>query len=139
MVRAGRTAKGTRVVAALPPGVEEGDFELIEAAVRETARGRWFLDEFVRRMRSAEIAELVRAIDRLDGRAAVQPEDEAAREHIHRVMALLMPLVDYLDARAENSAGQAPPSETAHGDEAALRALLALDALSVADKLKLFR
>ena len=127
-------------MAASPPGVEEGDFELIEAAVRETARGRWFLDEFARRMRSAEIAELIRAIDRLDGRAASrQPEDETAREHIHRVMALLAPLIDYLDARAEGAAGLGAPPEIASGDEAALRALLALDALSVADKLKLFR
>jgi hypothetical protein len=125
---------------ASPAGVEDGDYELIEAAVRETARGRWFLDEFARRVRSTEIAELVRAIDRLDGRAASrQGEDEQAREYLHRVVALLGPLIDELDARAETFSGQPDPSETGSGDEGALRTLRALDALGVADKLKLFR
>ena len=127
-------------MAASPRGVEEGDYELIEAAVCETARGRWFLDEFARRMRSAEIAELVRAIDRLDGRAASrQGQDEQAREYLHRVVALLAPLIDELDARAETFPGEPDPSGIVSDDEGALRTLRALDALSVAEKLKLFR
>ncbi len=122
-----------------PPEIEEGDFELIEAAVRETARGRWFLDEFARRIRSMEMAELVRAIERLDGRAAArQAEDEGAREHIRRIIDLLVPLIDYLETRADSYSADRE-SETSFPDETASRALLALDALSVADKLKLFR
>ena len=127
-------------MAASPPGVEDGDYERIEAAVRETARGRWFLGEFARRLRSGEIADLVRAIDRLDGRAAArQGEDEQAREYLHRVLALLAPLIEELDARAQNFSGGIDGSEIASGDEGALRTLRALDALGVADKLKLFR
>ena len=34
-----------------PPGLTEDDFESIEDAVMETARGRWFLREFARRAR----------------------------------------------------------------------------------------
>jgi len=127
-------------VADTPPEIEENDFELIEAAVRETARGRWFLDEFARRLRSAEMAELVRAIDRLDGRAAArQTEDEGAREHIRRILDLLTPLIDYLEARAESYSGQDETSDETSGDGAVSGTLLALDALGVADKLKLFR
>ena len=126
-------------MASPPSGVEEGDFELIEAAVRETARGRWFLDEFARRVRSTEVSDLVRAIDRLDGRAASrQAEDEQARAHLQRVVALLAPLLEYIDAGPDPSADD-DPIEGGSGDEAALRALRALDGLSVADKLKLFR
>lgn len=128
-------------VAAPPPGIEEGDFELIEAAVRETERGRWFLEEFARRVRSAEMADLVRSIDRLDGRAASrQAEDNQTRDHIRRVVDLLAPLVEYLDTHDDAPFPQAedavePGSET----EAGLRMLAALDGLSVTDKLKLFR
>src|SRR5437764_3046294 len=39
---------------------------MIEAAVMETARGRWFLVEYDRRRRAAETAQLVDAVTRLE-------------------------------------------------------------------------
>ena len=36
----------------------EEDYEAIESAVMETARGRWFLSEFARRNRTADTAML---------------------------------------------------------------------------------
>jgi hypothetical protein len=42
------------------------DFEAIEAAVMETARGRWFLAEYARRMRAAETAKLLEAVTRIE-------------------------------------------------------------------------
>ncbi|MGQ4273093.1 hypothetical protein [Terrihabitans sp. B22-R8] len=53
----------------------EDDYEAIEAAVMETARGRWFLAEFARRTRAEETASLLAAIDRLENamRSGVQP------------------------------------------------------------------
>jgi hypothetical protein len=42
------------------------DFEAIEAAVRETERGRWFLAEYERRNRSAEIKSVLQAIERFE-------------------------------------------------------------------------
>jgi hypothetical protein len=42
------------------------DFEAIEAAVLETARGRWFLGEFTRRNRNADTGVLLEAIRRLE-------------------------------------------------------------------------
>ena len=50
------------------------DFELIEAAVMETARGRWFLREYARRNRNADTKIVLDAVERLkeavlDGRA----------------------------------------------------------------------
>lgn len=44
---------------------EEEDFEAIEAAVMETARGRWFLAEFARRNRNADTDVLMNAIEKL--------------------------------------------------------------------------
>jgi hypothetical protein len=49
-----------------PPGLPEEDYEAIEAAVMETARGRWFLMEFARRNRNADTKVLLEAISRLE-------------------------------------------------------------------------
>jgi hypothetical protein len=41
------------------------DFDTIEAAVMETARGRWFLKEYARRNRNADTQLVLEAMDRL--------------------------------------------------------------------------
>ena len=48
------------------PLLSEEDYRAIEAAVMETARGRWFLAEFARRNRQADTAMLLGAIARLE-------------------------------------------------------------------------
>ncbi|MCX7899727.1 MAG: hypothetical protein N2444_06560, partial [Methylocystis sp.] len=55
-------------IAAPPPGLQPEDFEEIDAAVRETARGRWFLAEFERRLRAAENGALREALTRIEAR-----------------------------------------------------------------------
>jgi hypothetical protein len=63
---------------------QDADFETIEAAVNETARGRWFLAEFARRNRAAETDRLHAALHRIESAVAV-PQDrhafDAARFH----------------------------------------------------------
>ena len=44
----------------------ETDFDAIEAAVMETARGRWFLAEYALRNRNADTRMLLEAIGRLE-------------------------------------------------------------------------
>jgi hypothetical protein len=46
-----------------PPA--EGDYETICAAVRASARGRWFLDEYARRNRNADTEVVLAAIERV--------------------------------------------------------------------------
>lgn len=46
--------------------ISEADYEAIEAAVMETARGRWFLREYARRNRNADTRMLLDAIGRLE-------------------------------------------------------------------------
>ncbi|MBA1156532.1 hypothetical protein [Microvirga mediterraneensis] len=41
------------------------DFNTIEAAVMETARGRWFLKEYARRNRNADTQAVLEAVERL--------------------------------------------------------------------------
>jgi chemotaxis protein CheZ len=52
----------------LPPAtqpISETDYEAIEAAVMETARGRWFLSEYAQRNRNADTVLVLEAIQRL--------------------------------------------------------------------------
>lgn len=55
-----------------PPG-DEHAYEMIEAAVMETARGRWFLSEYARRNRHAETETILGAIDKLQRSLAAPP------------------------------------------------------------------
>lgn len=48
-----------------PPGCET-DYEMILAAMMETARGRWFVAEHARRQRNADIKQVLAAIDRIE-------------------------------------------------------------------------
>ena len=51
----------------VPAPISEADYEAIEAAVMETARGRWFLAEYARRNRNADTTMLLKALDRIEG------------------------------------------------------------------------
>jgi hypothetical protein len=55
----------------LPP---RADFEEIEAAVMETARGRWFLAEYARRHRAADTAAVLEALARLEAKLTASLE-----------------------------------------------------------------
>ncbi|MDE2362583.1 MAG: hypothetical protein KGM42_07885 [Hyphomicrobiales bacterium] len=61
-----------------PPGVTAADYEAIEDAVMETARGRWFLLEYARRQRAAETQRLSDAVDRLESAIAGMATPAAA-------------------------------------------------------------
>ncbi len=50
-----------------PAGLEENDFDAIEDAVMETARGRWFLREYGRRVRAADTSRLMDSLVRIEG------------------------------------------------------------------------
>src|SRR5712671_4869976 len=45
---------------------EESDYDAIRATVMESARGRWFLEEYARRNRNADTKLVLAAIERLE-------------------------------------------------------------------------
>lgn len=49
-----------------PPAEDDGNYEAIHAAVMETARGRWFLQEYAQRNRHADTRLVLAAIQRLE-------------------------------------------------------------------------
>src|SRR3954451_6720141 len=63
----------------VPVPLSEVDYEAIEGAVMETARGRWFLAEYARRNRHADTTMLLKALDRIEGairgERSVEPVD----------------------------------------------------------------
>lgn len=82
-----------------PQGISETDYETIEAAVTETVRGRWFLAEFARRNRSAEMRQLLDAIARLEStvatsQAALPAVDPSIRMLIQRIQEVTAHLND---------------------------------------------
>jgi chemotaxis protein CheZ len=50
----------------VPMPLTEADYDMIESAVLETTRGRWFLAEYARRNRHADTTMLLGAIERLE-------------------------------------------------------------------------
>ena len=59
----------------------DSDYDTILGAVMETARGRWFLQEYARQNRNADTSVLLVAIDRIESllkSREVAPEPEAA-------------------------------------------------------------
>ena len=68
--------------------VSDADYDAIEAAVMETARGRWFLAEFANRHRVADTAAILMAIQRIE--AATAPSLPAAfNERLREILAVL--------------------------------------------------
>ncbi len=73
-----------------PQGMNEVNYEAIEAAVTETVRGRWFLNEFARRNRATEMRQLLDAIGRIEGvvasgQATLPPADPSVRLLMQRI------------------------------------------------------
>lgn len=59
-------------ITASPPGLQPEEYDEIEAAVASTCRGRLFLAEHARRVRGAESARMLAAIERLEARLEAQ-------------------------------------------------------------------
>lgn len=55
-------------------------YEVLESAVMESARGRWFLAEFARRNRAADTMMLLDALKRLESVAAAMPRPSPGME-----------------------------------------------------------
>jgi chemotaxis regulatin CheY-phosphate phosphatase CheZ len=76
-----------------PPIFDANAFEQIEAAVMETERGRWFLNEYARRNRHAETESILEAIDKLSRNMNTRPlligTDQLHRDILDMARAIL--------------------------------------------------
>lgn len=75
-------------------GFSNTDFDAIEAAVMNTARGRWFLTEHARRNRAADTHTLLEAIRKLEsglglkGQRAIPPEAVAEIDEVAKSLSI---------------------------------------------------
>ena len=80
------------------------DYEEIEAAVMETARGRAFLLEYARRLRAAETAQVLAALGRLEQRIAAPVADAPdVREAVSLVHKRLLDIAASAQARGADA------------------------------------
>jgi hypothetical protein len=114
-----------------PEKEHEFDFAAIEAAVRETERGRWFLTEFERRGRIAETQTLLAAIRKLEDNIATDPEKVSAPSLSSGVAAIIA------EARNEISAirAQLVPGDRTQNANCDVFAALTIDAKIIAVEL----
>lgn len=66
-----------------PSPLHADEYEAIETALLESSRGRWFLNEFSRRNRSADTQMLLEAITKLEA-TMLAPRDNAGQDHIRQ-------------------------------------------------------
>lgn len=99
--------------------LSETDYEAIEAAVMETARGRWFMAEFARRNRQADTLQLLGAIGRIErvvGLGLPAPEAEPDVGEAAALIADLRIDLERISGKGEDRAsGLASRIETAAG------------------------
>ena len=86
-----------------PAGLTPDDYDRIEEAVMETARGRWFLAEFARRVRAGDTQKILQAIERLE-RASGPAQFAAAQDHARGIGERLMDVAFQLRGRAVDEA-----------------------------------
>jgi hypothetical protein len=91
------------IVPPSPPPVED-DYDVICATLMESARGRWFLEEYARRNRNADTTAVLAAIERLEG--VVRGEREQQPQQDFR--ALLLDMANAITATRAEVAALAP-------------------------------
>jgi len=93
-----------------PDPMTEADYETIMSAVLETARGRWFLGEHMRRNRQADTKLVLKAIEQLESSLRARPKDLSAER-------MRLDLVDMANAitRAKTEIASIKPAEDREG------------------------
>lgn len=66
-----------------PSPIRSADYEAIEEALMQSARGRWFLTEYARRNQGDETRKLLDAIDKLKA-AVLRPRKDTPSDHVRR-------------------------------------------------------
>lgn len=109
-----------------------GDYEAIEAAVMETARGRWFLREYARRNRNADTEVVLAAVAGLEKKIAdektARTMDEIRTSLLDMAGAIEETKAEFAPIRAEDATPPVVGSDAGR-DEAARRIARILETL----------
>lgn len=87
--------------------LSDADYDAIESAVMETARGRWFLSEYARRNRHADTQILLTALDRIEavmrGERAAQSTDRIRFDLLDMAKAISRTKAEIAAIKPDNS------------------------------------
>jgi hypothetical protein len=108
-----------------PKGLNEADYETIEAAVMETVRGRWFLAEFARRSRVDEMRQLLDAFAKLE-QVVCEQRASAADPSIRLLVQRLKDVAQSLDRMVAEMRAQGLDERFCTGVEMQARAVSGL-------------
>jgi hypothetical protein len=101
-----------------PPPAAQADYDAICAALMHTARGRWFLEEYAKRNRSADTKLLLTAIQRIEAVVCAERSKQAAQQGLRTDLlemakAITRTRAEVAEIRADATAEQAPPGNGA--------------------------
>lgn len=95
-----------------PEPSADTDYDAICAAVTATARGRWFLDEYARRNRNSDTAEVLSAIARMETAVLADRTQQASRTTEQKVRIELLEMARTIaQARAEVAENRPQPPQ----------------------------
>ena len=99
--------------------LSQADYEAIEAAVMETARGRWFMAEYAKRNRQADTLQLLGAIQRIERVVGLGVQETSREANLIEAAALISDLrvdLERVSGKTETrSSGLASAIEQAAG------------------------
>jgi hypothetical protein len=99
--------------------LSQADYEAIEAAVMETARGRWFMVEYAKRNRQADTLQLLGAIQRIERVVGLGVQETSREANLIEAAALISDLradLERISGRTEaRASGLAAQIEKAAG------------------------
>ena len=103
--------------------LEHFDFQALEEAVRETPRGRWFLDEFAKKIRSAETDRVFQSIEKLSSLIT----ERAATSHFDVLRLELEQMASGIAQTRREIAAIKPPQTTQPSNDRIVAATEELD------------
>ena len=136
-----RDAGHDEATASTPANEEEYDYDALEAAVMQTRRGRWFLQEYLRRHRNDETRRMLKALQRLAD-ATTQCTPAALHENAPREPTPAFAMLESLRLLLADTANRLARltsddnSEPAHPNMAAARLMVLLEELPANKALK---
>jgi hypothetical protein len=122
-------------VAATPAA--QADYDAICAALMDTARGRWFLEEYAKRNRSTDTRLLLNAIERIEAVICAERNRQAQQglrtDLLEMAQAITRTRAEVAEIRAETAS---PPEPSAAPDSTAPRLPQARDVFAAAQRIR---
>jgi hypothetical protein len=121
-----------------PPPAAPGDYESICAALMQTERGRWFLEEYARRNRSADTQLLLAAIGRIEAVVCAERNRQAQQgfrsDLLDMAKAITRTRAEVAQIRSEPAAD--PESALPQSDAAPMRRAPPRDVFAAATRIR---